>query len=143
MRAYLDANIYVCYLLGEEGEEEISELFGTCAGCKFEIIASKTVFAEVQKRCRTSATVLLQALIDRLLPIGKIRMVEMSDEDYEQADSLNSKTGGKFGINDFSHALLAAKYADVFVTNDRQFSPQASGLARTLSLAAFSHVLES
>ena len=72
MKAYLDANIYVCYLLGEEGEEEIDRLFEIACKCRFSIVASNTVFAEVQRRCQNAAVPLLQFQIDKLNKAGKL-----------------------------------------------------------------------
>jgi len=142
MKAYLDANIFICYLVGERGEEEIEALFDACVSCKFGIVASKIVFGEVQARCKTSSVILLQNTIDRLRNNGKLEIADISKEDFVRAESLNHESGGKFGINDFCHAILAAREADVFVTNDREFSGEAARIAKTMSLGKFIQTLK-
>lgn len=137
MKVYPDANIYITYLLGQKGEALTNRFFKQGLSCRFSIVASNTMFAEVAQRCKDEGNVLLQKNIDDFKKAGKLEMVEPSEEDDEMADSLDLKSGKKYGLNDFTHALLARRYADIFVTNDEKFAPAASKLVRTETLRRF------
>ncbi len=141
MKAYLDANIYVCYLLGEKGEAEIDRLFEIAAKCRFSLVGSNTAFAEVQRRCGYMAVPLLQTTINKLQKAGKLAIVNENEGEITKAIEMNATTGNRFGRNDFIHAILASRYADVFVTNDREFSGEASKIVETRSLADFLRTL--
>lgn len=137
MKVYVDANVYVTYLLGQSGEGMADRFFRQGISCRFSIVASNTVFAEVAQRCGRSAMMLLQKTVDDFRNVGKLELVEPSEEDDESADRLDLQSGGKYGVNDFTHALLAKKYADIFVTNDEKFIPSATKLVRTFTMEEF------
>ncbi len=137
MKVYPDANIIVALVLGEE-EEDLAELFlKKSADCLYSIVVSKTTFGEVSQRLENKGTLLLQKFIDDFTQAKKLEVIQKSKDDEEKAIELNEQTSGKFGVNDFIHALLAKKHADVFVTNDRLFTKKASGMVKTLSLGEF------
>ena len=142
MKAYLDSNVFITYLLGQKGEDEIDLLLKKCAGCSFSIVSSTTVFAEIQSRCEGSATILLQKLSDDLERLGKLEIYAPDDETREKADDLNLQTGKRYGLNDFIHALLSSKKADFFVTNDFAFMPIASKYSNVKSVRSFLSDLE-
>ena len=137
MRVYPDANIYVTYLLGERGDEQACEFFEKSVSCLFGIVASKDVFSEVQMACENRAALLIRKLFGDLKRANKLYMAERSTEDSYKAEELNAKTGGIFGVKDFKHAILAAKHADVFVTNDYEFLGTASKLTRAMPLSEY------
>ncbi len=142
MKAYLDANIYVCYLLGERGEEEVDRALSIATECKFSIVASQAVFGEVQYCCGNEAVPLLQITMEKLSKPGKIAIEKTTEAEVSEASSLNEKTGERFGQNDFLHAIMAARHADCFVTADRKFAPEASKIVKTLTLDEFLKSLE-
>jgi predicted nucleic acid-binding protein len=137
MKAYFDSNIYISFLLGEESEEVIGNIFVKGVECAFVIVSSPTVFAEIGKRCGGRGSLLLQMKLDELMGAGKIEIVRDSIEMDSEAAELNERTPGRLGLNDFVHALLAAKHADVFVTNDTELRKVASGKIRAVSLSDF------
>jgi len=118
MKIYPDANIYITYLLGQKGEQMSDRFFKQGIGCRFSIVASNTMFAEVAQRCKGSGIMLLQKNIDDFKRVGKIETHIVNQEETEEAVRMNSASGKIFGLNDMTHSLLAGKYADVFVTND-------------------------
>jgi predicted nucleic acid-binding protein len=142
MRAYLDSNVFITYLLGQKGEDEINLLLEKCAGCLFSIVSSTTAFAEIQARCNGRATILLQKLTDDLDRLGKLEIYAPDDETRERAEELNLQTGKEYGMNDFIHALLSSKKADFFVTNDFEFMPIASRYSNVKSVRLFLSDLE-
>ena len=142
MKAYLDSNVFITYLLGQEGEEKIDYLLKKCAGCSFSIVSSTIVFAEIQARCEGRAAMLLQKLIDDLDGLGKLEIYAPDDETRKKADGLNLQSGNEFGINDFMHALLSGKKADLFVTNDFEFMPTAARYTAVKSVKSFLFDLE-
>jgi predicted nucleic acid-binding protein len=142
VKAYLDSNVFITYLLGQEGEDEIDCLLKKCAGCSFSVVSSTVVFAEIQARCSGHATMLLQKLTDDLDRLGKLEIFAPDDETRKKADSLNLLGGNEFGITDFMHALLSGKKADLFVTNDFEFMPTASKYTKVKSVSSFLSDLE-
>lgn len=125
MKVYVDANVYVTYLLGQRGEELAHRFFGQGISCRFSIVASNTMFAEVAQRCGRSAIMLLQENIDDFEMAEKLEVHRVEKEETNEAVRLNEEAGRIFGLNDMEHALIARKFADAFVTEDR-------GLARYL-----------
>lgn len=137
MRVYADTNIYVAYLLGEKGEAEADRFFRRGIGCKFILVASNTIFSEIALACGGRALPLLQKHIDDFKDAGKLEVVEENEGQTEEARELNEKTGNRYGLNDFSHAILAKKHADLFVTNDFRFLGTASKIVKTKKLGNF------
>ena len=142
MRVYVDANIYIAYLLGENGEINADKFFKKGIECKFTIIASKTTFAEISLICGKRANILLQKHIDDFKNAGKLEVIEETNEQTQEALRLNENSKKKYGLNDFIHALLAKKHADVFVTNDFKFLATASKIVKTTQLESFLSELE-
>ncbi len=101
------------------------------------MVGSGDVFAEVQHACRGKSTILLQKLVDDLKGAGKLLIIERDEAITQKAVSLNGKTGGKYGRNDFLHALLAQKHADLLLTSDSKFKPEASKIVKTRLLGEF------
>ena len=137
MKVYPDANIYVTYLLGQKGEEKADRFFKQGIGCRFSIVASDTMFAEVAQRCDKNGMMLLQKNIDDLRKAGKLEVVTYTPEEVDEAYEIVLKTCLKYGRNDVLHTILAKKYADIFVTNDRNLSDFASKTQRVASLEMF------
>ena len=142
MKAYLDSNVFITYLLGQKGEDEVDLLLKKCAGCSFSLVSSTTAFAEIQSRCKGHATLLLQKLVDDLDGLGKLEIYAPDDETWKKASDLNLQTGKEYGINDFMHALISSKKADWFVTNDFEFLPIASKYSKAKSVRSFLSDLE-
>lgn len=142
VKAYLDSNVFITYLLGQDGEDEADCLLKKCAGCSFSIVSSTVVFAEIQARCDGRATMLLQKLTDDLDKLEKLEIFAPDDETRKKADGLNLQGGNEFGINDFMHALICGKKADLFVTNDFEFMPTASKYTAVKSARSFLSDLE-
>lgn len=136
MKIYLDSNIYLDYLLGQKGEELAAEAFRRSIGCSFTIVSSPTVVEEVILACKGN-TILMQNLWDNLKKAGKLSIVQKDAATVQEAILLNEKTGGEYGRNDFIHAILAEKHADIFVTRDLEFMPSAKGITRSETLAEF------
>ena len=136
VKIYLDANIYVNYLLGQKGEELAAEAFRRCIGCSFSIVSSPTVFDEVIVACKGN-TLLLQNLADSLKKAGKLEILEEGTELHWKAADLNEKSRKKYGLNDFIHALHTRDNADLFVTGDLKFRPEAAKIAKTATLREF------
>lgn len=137
MKVYPDANIYIAYLLAEKDEPLIDTFFRQGASCRFTIVASKTMFAEIAQICQGKSILLLQKHIDDFKEAGKLEIVDKTSEDVEKAIELDIKSGKKCGLNDFLHAILAKKYADVLVTNDAKLIPHASKIVRTMKMKDF------
>ncbi|MBI5036777.1 hypothetical protein HZC09_05535 [Candidatus Micrarchaeota archaeon] len=76
-------------------------------------------------------------VIDEFKDAKKLEIVQKTGKDTEDAIRLNSSAGGVFGVNDFTHALLAQRHADVFVTNDLKFIKTASLMVKTFTLEQF------
>ena len=137
MKVYPDANIYVAYLLGQRGEELADRFFKLGIGCKFSIVASNTVFAEVAQRCGESGKILLQKNIDDFTKAGKLELLLETPAIFDSADRINMESGEKYGINDVIHVLLATAHADVFITNDAGHARFASRYVKAVSLSEF------
>ena len=137
VNAYPDANIYITYLMGQRGEELAGKFFKQGIGCRFSIVASNTMFAEVAQRCGESAKILLQKNIDDLRNAGKLEIIEKTPEETRESVDMAVKVDGNFGRNDMLHTILAKKYADIFVTNDRKLAEFASKTQKAMSLEAF------
>jgi len=120
MKVYPDANIYITYLLGQRGEGRTDSFFKQGIGCRFSIVASNIMFAEVAQRCGGSGIILLQKNIDDFQKAGKLETLRVSVEETNESVRMNKASGNAFGLNDMTHALLAGKYADLFVTNDKE-----------------------
>ncbi|MFA6214615.1 MAG: type II toxin-antitoxin system VapC family toxin [Candidatus Micrarchaeia archaeon] len=120
MKVYPDANIYITYLLGQRGEELAERFFKQGIRCRFSIVASNTMFAEVAQRCGGRGIMLLQKNIDDFQKAGKLETRRVSVEETNESVRMNKASGNAFGLNDMTHALLAGKYADLFVTNDKE-----------------------
>ena len=135
MRVYPDANIYVTYLLGQKGEEAADRFFRQGIRCRFSIVGSDTMFAEVAQRCGNEGKVLLQKNIDDLKQAGKLEIIESTPE--EKKEAAGRAFGLDFGRNDVLHCILARKHADVFVTDDRGLAKFASKTQKALDLRAF------
>ncbi len=142
MRVYPDANIYLRLLLAEPGEELANRFFKRSADCLFDLAVSKTTFGEVNRRCEGRGSIWLQDHLDKFKGAGKLVVVEKSKEDAAGADRLNFETGNEFGVNDFLHALLARRHADVLVTDDFRFITPASKIVKTMSLSEFLEFLK-
>lgn len=136
MKIYLDANIYVDYLLGQKSEELAAEAFRRCIGCSFKIVSSPTVVEEAILACKGN-TILMQNLWDSLKKAGKLSIVQKDAATVQEAILLNEKTGKKYGRNDFIHAILAAEHADAFVTRDLKFMPSAREIVHAETLEEF------
>ncbi|MFA5108072.1 MAG: PIN domain-containing protein [Candidatus Micrarchaeia archaeon] len=137
MKVYVDANIYITYLLGEKGEADAEIFFKKGIGCKFIIVASKTTFAEISMICGGRANILLQKHIDDFKNAGKLEIVEKTLEDTQKAMELDLQSKNRYGINDFIHAILAKKHADILVTNDLKFLPTAAEIVKSSRLEKF------
>jgi len=120
MKVYPDANIYITYLLGQRGEALADRFFRQGIRCRFSIVASKTVFAEIAQRCGGQGIILLQNTVDNFKKAGKLEMWRLTAEDTKEATTLNIQTGLRFGHNDMEHALIARKSGALLVTNDRK-----------------------
>lgn len=143
MKVYPDANIFITLVLGETREDEAELFFKKSSDCLFSLVVSKTTFGEVNRRLEFKGILLLQKFIDDFTRAGKLEIIEKTGEDTEKAIILNARTSGEFGVNDFTHALLAKRYADVFVTNDFKFIKTASNIVKTESLEYFLKKLQS
>ncbi len=137
MKVYPDANIYVTYLLGQRGEAQADRFFKQGIGCRFSIVASNTMFAEVAQRCRNEGKMLLQKNIDDFRKAGKLEIIERTPEELKEAIEMTVELDGNFGRNDMLHSVLAKKYADIFVTNDRNLANFASKTQKAMSLEKF------
>lgn len=122
MKVYPDANIYITYLLGQKGEALSDRFFKQGIGCRFSIVASKTVFAEIAQRCGGQGAILLQKSIDDFKKVGKLEIWNLTTEDIREATALNIEAGLRFGHNDMEHALIARKTGALLVTNDRKLA---------------------
>ncbi len=142
MRVYPDANVYVALLLGERDAGLANLFFKRSADCLFTLVVSKTTFAEVNSALGGRGTIWLQDHLDKFRGAGKLEVVEKDGRDVGDAHRLNLLAGGKFGLNDFLHALLAKRCADVFVTQDRAFARRACRMVKAMSLAEFLAALE-
>ena len=118
MKVYPDANIYVTYLLGQRGEELADRFFKQGIGCRFSIVASDTMFAEVANRCGRTAILLLQRNIDDFRKGGKLEIHTVQKDETDEAVRMNIDSKLEFGLNDMEHSLIARKKADVFITQD-------------------------
>jgi predicted nucleic acid-binding protein len=122
MKVYHDANIYITYLLGQKGEVQADLFFKQGIGCRFSIVASKTVFAEIAQRCGGQGIIILQNTVDNFKKAGKLEIWNLTAEDTGEATTLNIQAGLRFGHNDMEHALIARKSGALFVTNDRKLA---------------------
>ena len=119
MKVYPDANIYITYLLGQKGEDEVVQFFKQGISCRFSIVASDTMFAEVARRCGQNSIILLQKNVDEFKKAGKLELIHENPEIFEGAGPrINRETGKEYGLNHIIHTLLAKEHADVFVTSD-------------------------
>ncbi len=137
MKAYFDANIYVSYLLGQKNCDKIDRIFKAGSDCMFSIVMSKTTAIEVAVACDGKGMILLQSHIDMFASKGKLEVLGINAVDDGLAHDLDDKTGHKFGLNDCRHCILAQKYSDIFVTDDRQLAGVSSPLVKTLSACEF------
>ena len=137
MKVYPDANIYVTYLLGQKGEALCDRFFKQGIGCRFSLVASNTMFAEVAQRCGRSSLMLFQKNIDDYKKVRKLEVIAEKPAIFSSADELNRKTGRKYGLNDITHVLLASENADVFVTSDRNLATFASKYVKAVLLESF------
>ena len=137
MKVYPDANIYITYLLGQKGEAQADLFFKQGIGCRFSIVASNTMFAEVAQRCREEGKLLLQKNIDDFQKAGKLEIIERTPEELKEALEMGIMTGQKFGRNDMLHALLARNHADIFVTNDKNLAKYASKTQKAMGIEEF------
>ena len=87
-------------------------------GCRFSIVASKTVFAEIAQRCGGQGVILLQNTVDNFKKAGKLEIWNLTANDTREATTLNIEAGLRFGHNDMEHALIARKAGALLVTND-------------------------
>ncbi|MBI5225732.1 type II toxin-antitoxin system VapC family toxin [Candidatus Micrarchaeota archaeon] len=117
--AYLDANAYLAYFLGEAEQEKVRRLLDVSLGCRFSLTASAPVFGEVQHVSGNRSSLLIQQFLDSLQSRKKLKMVPVTLQDVEWADLQDEKTGFILGFNDWMHVRLASKYSDVLVSNDR------------------------
>jgi predicted nucleic acid-binding protein len=124
MRVYVDANIYITYLLGQRGEENCNKYFKKSIDCHFSIVCSKTTFAEISMICGSESKLLLQKHIDEFKSAGKLEVVEKLEKDVEIAIGEGETSG--LGFNDIVHMILAKRHADIFVTEDRRLEEYAS-----------------
>lgn len=86
MKVYVDANVYVAYLLGERDERQVDEFFLRCLECRFSLVASPVLFREIQVACGFCAQLLLQHGLDRLHALNKIQVIRPDASDERQAD---------------------------------------------------------
>ena len=137
MKVYPDANIYVTYLLGQNGEALADRFFKQGIGCRFSIVASNTMFAEVAQRCGGRGTMLLQKNIEDFKKTGKFDIVNYTPGDIEDAYNTVMKMGLTVGRNDILHSILSRKHADIFVTDDKDLAKFASKAQKVMKLAEF------
>jgi len=137
MKVYPDANIYITYLLGQRGEAMADCFFKQGIRCRFSIVASNIVFAEVAQRCQEEGKILLQKNIDDFRKAGKLEIIERTPEELKEALEMGIKTGQEFGRNDMLHSVLARNHADVFVTNDKNLAKYAAKIQKAMSLEEF------
>ncbi len=142
MRAYFDSNLLVSYFLGQHQESLINGLLKKSASCAFVIVTSDVVFAEIEQVCGERARMLRQDFIDEFKALGKLSIVKRDAQALEEALALNEKTNARYGLNDFTHVLLAKKHADLFVTNDLKFKKMASEHIQTRDAGEFSRLLQ-
>jgi len=122
MKVYPDANLYITFLLGQRGEEAANRFFRQGISCRFSIVASNTMFAEVAQRCGRSGIILLQKNIDDFKKAGKLEVHEVDKDETDEAVRMNLASGRRFGLNDMEHAIIARKCADIFVTDDKKLA---------------------
>ncbi|MCX6772564.1 MAG: hypothetical protein NTV88_02220 [Candidatus Micrarchaeota archaeon] len=122
MKVYPDANIYITYLLGQRGEALADRFFKQGIGCRFSIVASNTMFAEVAQRCKGSGVMLLQKNIDDYKKVGKLEVHIMENAEIDEAEKLDLASGCTYGQNDMEHSLIARKLADAFITDDKRLA---------------------
>ena len=137
MKVYPDANVFITYLLGQKGEQTADRFFKQGIGCRFSIVASKVMFAEVAKRCGQDGIILLQKSIDGLQNAGKLEIVDYAPDEVEEAYAAVMKMSASIGRNDALHSILSKKYADILVTDDRDLARFASKAQKVMGLAEF------
>jgi len=137
MKVYPDANIYITYLLGQKGEAQADLFFKQGIGCRFSIVASNTMFAEVAQKCRGSGTLLLQKNIEDFKKAGKLDIVNYTPDDIEEAYKMVMRMGLTVGRNDVLHSILSRKHADILVTDDKGLAKFASKTQKVMKLAEF------
>ncbi len=142
MKVYPDANVFVALLIDEPHGPAAELFFKKSADCLFDIVVSKTTLGEVSQRLENKGTLWLQNFIDEFKDAKKLEIVQKSEKETSEAIRLNQTTGGQFGVNDFIHALLVQRHADVFVTNDLKFFRTASRMVETLTLEQFLAILK-
>jgi len=137
MKVYPDANIYITYLLGQKGEALAVKFFTQGLECRFSIVASNTMFAEVAQRCEGNGLMLLQKNVDEFKGANKLEIIEKTPEELKEAVETAVKLGESLGRNDVLHTILAKRCADVFVTNDRNLLKFAQKSQNAMSLKEF------
>lgn len=105
--------------------------------CRFSIVASNTMFAEVAQRCQEEGKLLLQKNINDFRKAGKLEIIERTPEELKEALEMGVMTGQKFGRNDMLHSVLARNHADVFVTNDKNLAKHAAKTQKAMGLEEF------
>ncbi len=137
MKAYADSNVYLSYLLEERNWRQAEEFFGYCIEGRFTAVSSKFVWHEIIKYADCIGPLRLERFVSDLRGSGRLLNVDCTTEERDLALKLNLETADEFGYNDFMHAILASRHADVFVSNDLKFSPTASKIVKTMTLHEF------
>ena len=137
MKVYPDANIYITYLLGQKGEQLSDRFFKQGIGCRFSIVASNTMFAEVAQRCGESGKILLQKNIEDFKKVKKLEIIERTPEELREAIARGIETDQIFGRNDMLHSVLARNHSDVFVTDDKSLAKISAKTQIAMSLEDF------
>ncbi len=143
MDAYLDANVYLAYFLGEAEQEQVRRLLDLSSGCRFSLTASTHVFGEVQHVSKNRSSLLIQQFLDSFQSRKKLKLVPATPQDVEWAGVQDEKTGFVIGFNDWMHVRLASKYSDVLVSNDRALKNLSKPWVRCETIETFLESLKS
>jgi predicted nucleic acid-binding protein len=108
MKLYIDTNVYLDFFLERRKSEHAFKIFKKTLKCKFYIILSDHILAELNNTMDLSDT---QMLFSLLKP--KIILVQMNEKDKNDAKLLNTHYA------DAIHIILATKAkADAIVTSN-------------------------
>ncbi len=137
MRAYLDANVYLAYFLGEKDEELVDRLFQTSLACRFSLTASRDVYREVQRACQDRGAILIREHMGAFQKSQKLQIVHATPSDLLWASNQNIRTDRLLGLNDWIHVRLSSLHSDVLVSNDRDLLELARPWVESQTLVDF------
>lgn len=124
MLIYVDTNVYLDFLVDgrpKDFTEDAFQLFYRALQCEFEIIISRKIKTELRPNIQGKESSFLFNLLE-----PKLRLVDVSAEDIEEAKALDS-----IDTADALHAILARKFgAELIITQNMKHFLKFSGVIK-------------